>query len=332
MTLRRRDVLRGALAIGAGSIATRAKWAWAAGVVPFAPGDIFATCTLLDDPSDDHRGRGRIIHYDANLALKNTLWLDDTTHLLQGPRFSPQQVLFAFDAFAHKVVRFAVDGSRLPNLVEAPARAFGSAAFATDGRFFLGETLVGTGSRLPLKTTLPTMPGSTRLGDGHVFEFDANGKLRREHATPTHGGMAGFQGVSSLALAPDGRTLVYVSETGPKIFAWDVATGTSLPDIASFPDSSRKFYFDVRFDEIGSLYALAGGALEIYDLRSRTLRRSIALPGFGWASMSTPRSGNILLANFFSGEIAKLDLATGAVLQKAQTNAPKALSGIAQLP
>jgi WD40 repeat protein len=331
VTLRRRDVLRGALAIGAGSIATRAQRVWAAKVVPFAPGDIFATCTLLDDPNDDHRGRGRIIHYDTNLAIKNTLWLDDTTHLLQGPRFSPQQVLFAFDAFAYKVVRFAVDGSRLPNLVEAPARAFGSVAFAADGRFFLGETLVGTGSRLPLKTTLPTMPGSARLGDGHVFEFDSNGKSKREHATPTHGGMAGFQGVSSLALAPDGRTLVYVSETGPKIFAWDVATGTSLPDIANFPDSSRKFYFDVRFDEVGTLYALAGGTLEIYDLRSRALRRSIALSGFGWASMSTPRSGNILLANFFSGEIAKLDLATGAVLQKAQTNAPKALSGIAQL-
>ena len=37
---------------------------------PFGPGDVFAGATLLNDPDDDHAGRGRIIQYDAGLNEK----------------------------------------------------------------------------------------------------------------------------------------------------------------------------------------------------------------------------------------------------------------------
>ncbi len=39
----------------------------------FQPGDVFVSCTWLNDEADDHRGWGRIIQYDADLNEKGVL-------------------------------------------------------------------------------------------------------------------------------------------------------------------------------------------------------------------------------------------------------------------
>ncbi|MCU0759687.1 MAG: hypothetical protein MUF07_10915 [Steroidobacteraceae bacterium] len=300
-------------------------------VVPFAAGDVVVGCTLLDDPKDDHRGRGRLLHYDGELQLKNTLWLDDTTHIVQGTRFGPDGTLWAFDTFAYKIVRFARDGRRLPNFAGAPARSFANVVFAPDGRFFMGENYVGEKSRVPLRTTLPFMPGTRRLGDGHLFEFSPQAKLLREHATRVHGGMGGFQALTSAALVPpDARRIVYTSESGPKIFQYDLVERRQLPELASFDEKSGKLFFDVAFDREGRLLVVNGRGVEAYDLQGKALR-SWTLPGFGWASMSPPaRGAHVFVTNFFTGELAKLDLASGQVLAKADTGVRRSLSGAAE--
>jgi len=300
-------------------------------VVPFARGDVIVGCTLLDDPKDDHRGRGRLLHYDGALQLKNTLWLDDTTHIVQGTRFAPDGTLWAFDTFAYRIVRFAKHGKRLPNFTGAPARGFANIVFAPDGRFFLGENYVGGKSRVPLRTTLPFMPGTQRFGDGHLFEFSRAGKLLREHATTVHGGMGGFQALTSAALVPpDGRRVVYTSESGPKIFQYDLAARRQLPNLVDLDEKSGRFFFDVAFDREGRLLVVTGRGVEAFDLQGKSLR-SYTLPGFGWASMSPPTTGNhVFVTNFFSGEIAKLDLASGAVLAKVETGGRRSLSGAAE--
>ncbi len=305
----------------------------AAPAVPFARGDVVVGCTLLDDPNDDHRGRGRILHYDAQLQLKHTLWLDDTTHIVQGTRFGPDRSLWAFDTFAYKIVRFAPDGRRLPNFDGAPARGFANVCFAPDGRFFLGENYVGEKSKVPLRTTLPFMPGTRRFGDGHLFEFSPQGKLLREHATRVHGGMGGFQALTSAALVPpDARRIVYTSESGPKIFQYDLVERRQLPDLVSFEENKGKMFFDVAFDRAGRLLVVNGLGIDAYDLDGR-LTRSYPLGSFGWASMSVPVAGSHVYAtNFFSGQVAKLDLGSGAVLARAETGIRKSLSGAAEFP
>ncbi len=303
----------------------------AGAVVPFAPGDVVAGCTLLNDPDDDHRGRGRILHYDANLALKNTLWLEDTTHIVQGVRFGPDGTLWAFDGFAYKIARFGRDGRRRPNFVPVPARSFAHVTFARDGRFYMGENLVGEKSRVALHTTLPFVPGTKRLGDGHLFEFSAKGKLLREHATAVHGGMGGFQGLTSSVLSPDEKTLFYTSESGPKIFRYDLVARRQLPDLVSFEENKGKFFFDVAIDADGRLLVVTGMGIDAYDLGGRLLR-SYPLGSFGWASMSAPsKSGHVYATNFFSGELARLDLASGKVTARADAGIRKSLSGVAEL-
>jgi sugar lactone lactonase YvrE len=301
--------------------------------VPFARGDVVVGCTLLNDPKDDHRGRGRILHYDAQLKLKNTLWLDDTTHIVQGTRFDPDGSLWAFDTFAYKIVRFARDGRRLPNFAGAPARGFANVCFAPDGRFFLGENYVGEKSRVPLRTTLPFMPGTRRFGDGHLFEFSPQGKLLREHATRVHGGMGGFQALTSAALVPsDATRIVYTSESGPKIFQYDLAARRQMPDLVSFDEKSGKFYFDVAFDREGRLLVVTGRGVDAFDLQGRLLR-SYPLEGFGWASMSPLATGDhVYVTNFFTGGIARLDLKGGTVTATAETGGRRSLSGAAEFP
>jgi sugar lactone lactonase YvrE len=334
MSWRRRDVLS---ALGALPLAARAARQSASAPAPaaaakplaFAPGDVDFCCTLLNDPADDHRGRGRILHYDRNLKLRNTIWLDDTTHIVQGVRFGPDRTLWAFDAFAYRIARFAPDGRRLPDFKGAPARSFAHVTFHPDGRYFMGENFVGEKSRVPLRTTLPFMPGTKRLGDGHLFEFDARGRLLREHATRVHGGMGGFQGLNSSAITPDGKSIVYTSESGPKVFRWDLVQRRQLPNVLDHEDNKGQFYFDLAFDGAQRLLVVAGTRIDAIDLSGRVLR-SYALPKFGWASMSAPTANHVYVTNFFTGDIVKLDLASGAILAQANVGILKSLSGVAE--
>ena len=300
-------------------------------IVPFAPGDVAVGCTLLNSSSDDHRGQGRILHFDGALQLKNTIVLDDTTHIVEGLKFAPDKTLWAFDCFAYKIARVGASGRRMPNFA-APARSFACIDWATDGSLYLGEKLVGSESKLPLHTTLPFMPGTQRFGDGHLFKFSRKGKLLKEYSTPVHGGMGGFQGLTSLALAADGKSIYYTSESGPRLMHFDLAGDQALPDVLSFAEKTNNFFFDVQFDRAGRLLAVRGARVEALDPNGKVLQ-TYPLAGFGWASMSKPvTDSHFYVTNFFSGEIAKIDLRTGAVLASAMTGVHKSLSGPAEFP
>ncbi len=329
--LTRRDALLG---LGALPLAAQLRAQESANrPLPFAAGDVVVGCTLLNDPQNDHKGRGRLLHYSNALQLRNTIWLDDTTHIVQGMRFGPDRTLWAFDTFVYKIVRFGPDGRRRPNFAAAPARSFGHVSFAPDGRFYLGENYVGEKSRVPLRTTLPLMPGTKRLGDGHLFEFSPKGKLVRELATRTHGGMGGFQGLTSSAIAPDGKSVYYTSESGPTIFRYDLVNRRQLPDLVTFAENSGQFFFDVAFDAAGRLLAVRGQGVDVFDATTGAKLRSYPLKSFGWASMSVPVAGShVFVANFFSGELARLDLASGEVTARADTGIKKSLAGVAEFP
>ena len=64
---------------------------------PFTRGDIFLGLTELDDPLDDHAGRGRILQYDSQMRLKGTLWTRGGSHLVGGLAFDRNGLLWAFN-------------------------------------------------------------------------------------------------------------------------------------------------------------------------------------------------------------------------------------------
>ena len=298
----------------------------------FSPGDVFAGATLLNDPDDDHAGRGRIIQYDAGLNEKGVLWIDDSTHLVGGLKFDPDGVLWAFDSNAHLVIRIGADGRRLPHM-EFARRSFSNVNFGPEGQIYLSEHMVGSESRLPLQTVLARMPGSDRFGDGHVFEYTQQGELVAEHATETHGGMGGFLGVTHSTLAPDGRTLVYVSETGKRIMRFDLQASRQQSDVLNLPDEDRAaMCFAVGYARDGALLHMRGNAVEVLSERGDRLRE-LPIPGFGWATMCVSADGeHVLGGNFFTGEIVRMSLESGEITAGANVGVERSLAGIAEFP
>ncbi len=299
---------------------------------PFAPGDVFVGSTVLDNPKDDHAGRGRILQYDSNLQLKGTLWLKETGHLVGGLKFDPKGRLWAFDSQEFHVFIIARDGS--VTVRDFPKRAFSHVNFASDGTFLLGEHVAGSAVKPEIAarmgTTIPHMPGGDRFGDGHVFRFREDGTLVKEYATQVHGGMGGFLGVTMSALSPDGSTLVYCSETGPRLMRYDLANDRQLPDLIAFPEGQREMFFAMVYDRAGRLIVLRGARIDAVDTEGKTTK-SWPLEGFGWATIELSHDGrHAYVGNFFNGEIAKLDLETGAKVASANVGQAKSLAGIAE--
>jgi sugar lactone lactonase YvrE len=303
---------------------------------PFAKGDIFAAVTQLNNPNDDHAGRGRIIQYDAAGYEKGVLWLKDTTHLVGGLKFDSHGVLWAFDSQSFAVINVLPSG-QVVRRNEFPRRPFSHVNFAADGTLYLAEHVVGNSIKpeiaARMHTQLPLMPGSDRFGDGHVWHFKTDGKLIKEYATQTHGGMGGFLGVTMSALSPDGSTLVYCSETGPRLMRYDLKNDRQLPDLQSFQAVTQgppAMFFGMEFAADGTLYVLRGASIEVVSDSGQTVRQ-IPLPGFGWAIMDITTDGKYAyVGSFFSGEILKIELASGSQLGSIKTGGVKALAGVVE--
>ena len=303
------------------------------GFESFARGDVFAAATQLNNASDDHAGQGRIIQYDASLKEKAVLTTPLTTHLITGLKFDAQGRLWAFDSQAFVI--FTIDGRGHIEPRRFDQRPFSNVNFLADGGVLLGEHLVGSQVKPEIAarmgTKLPHMPGSERFGDGHVFRYSAAGKLVREYATQTHGGMGGFLGVTMSALSPDESTLYYVSETGPRLMRYDLKNDRQLPDLVSYPEGQREMFFGVAFARDGSLLVSRGARIDALDPADGKVRRSYPLEGFGWATIAPSGDGRSILAgNFFSGELIRIDADSGVKLASVNVGVARSLAGIAE--
>lgn len=309
---------------------------------PFAHGDIFAGATLLDNPEDDHAGPGRIIQYDSDLNEKGVLWTEGTTHLVGGLKFGPDGNLWAFDSNAHCVLRVSPDGQQLPE-IDFADRSFSHCNFAPDGTVLMGEHLVGDGSNFPafmgdfadLGTTLTKIPGEEVFGHGHIFRFTMEGDLVKEYQNEVHGGMTGFLGCTTASLAADGKTLVYSSETGPRIMQYDVEADRQLPDLVTLTPESRQMVLVAKHRPDGTLLMVKAASRTEFVLVQINAQgeelKTYELPGPGWAIIEPSLDEDvILIGNFFTGTVAKYDLGQGKVIAQTDVGVQRSLAGIAQ--
>jgi hypothetical protein len=89
-------------------------------------------------------------------------------------------------------------------------------------------------------------------------------------------------------------------------------------------------FFAMDFGPDGTLYVLRGGNIHVVDAAGQTTRQ-IPLEGFGWALLDVAQDGRHAFASsFFTGEVVKVDLASGAKLGSIQAGAAKAVAGLVE--
>jgi len=301
---------------------------------PFAPGDVFVGSTVLDGAADDHAGRGRILQYDSHLRKKGVLWVEHTTHLVGGLEFDRDGRLWAFDSQAFVVLTISRDG-RVQRR-DFGLRPFSNVNFASDGTLYLAEHVCGSSIKAEIQarmgTRLAKMPGSERFGDGHVWQFTPDGTLLRELPTQVHGGIGGFMGVTMSALSPDEATLVYCSETGPRLMRYDLENARQLPDLQCVPEGEREMFFAMDYGPRGRLYVSRGHRIDLVSAAGRTMV-SYPLDGTGWVTVRASSDGrHLYVGNFFSGKVVKMAVDSGEWVAVADTGVERSLAGIAEYP
>jgi len=300
---------------------------------PFAPGDVFVAATVMDDPDDDHRGTGRILQFDAQFKPKGVLWIEETTHKIGGLTFAPDGTLWGFAQIGWQVVEVGSNGKLKP-LRSFGTRSFSNVNFRPDGSFYMAEHLVGSNRKISFNTTeFAYMPFTTRIGDGHIFHFSADGRVLAEYDNEVHGGVAGIHGATNVVVSQDGTRAAYISETGNRLMHYDLAKRKQLPDLAVYsPDTGGPpmVLFMTGLPD-GRLLVATGASLLVVDPDSGKTLQTIDVGSSGWAAVNPAmEAGQVLLGNFFTGEFLRLRLADGEVLARGTINEQRSLSGIAQ--
>jgi DNA-binding beta-propeller fold protein YncE len=149
--------------------------------------------------------------------------------------------------------------------------------------------------------------------------------------------MPGFLGVTSSTLAPDGKTLVYNSELGNRLFRYDLEADEQLPDLITYPPETGDMAMTSIFQSDGTLLYIKanfreGFFLQIIDQKGNVVRTYDPMDR-GAAGLGTSIDGkHAFIGNFFTGTVSKLDLETGEVVAQADTSVQRSLAGIAQYP
>lgn len=283
---------------------------------PFAQGDIFIAATALHAGARYPTGDSAVLQLDADWRPK-ALARTGRVGLVSGLALGPDRALWVFDPQARSVDRFAPDG-RLIAPPELPARPFGSAVATRDGGLIMGEHLCG--------------PSGPFAGEGKAVAIGPDGAVRAVFDTEWNGGVGGFLGVTHIALSRDERTLFHVSETGPHLYAHDLASNRRLGAIHTRTDPPPMLFGLATLPDDDLMVATGSGVRRISP--SGEVRRDYALPtGRGWANVvARPDRATIWVLDFILGRVAELDPATGAVGRIAELGLAQSLSTLVEIP
>ena len=309
---------------------------------PFTPGDVFLGLTDLDDPSDDHKGPGRIVQLDANLKKKGELWTEGGEHLVGGLNFGPDGLLWAFNDLSVLHVDPKTGRQRSLSTKFRP-RVYRSASYGADGSIYLGEHMLakdpppGIETRTTIK--FARLPDTGWLGHGQIHKYDRDWNLVREWDVDHAPELTGFKGVTHHTLHPSGRFITYTAETSKRIMRFDVVTEQQMPDLVTYGGDNPRdgnWVIALRYLPDGKLLATRSKTMDLIDEQGRTLREYSLGDSYGWAEVMPTRDPRyVLLANIWTGIAGRYDLERGefvATIDTGFTAPRRSLAGIAEYP
>lgn len=307
---------------------------------PFEPGDILVGCTLLNDPTDDHAGEGRILQYDAGFRPKGELWTEGGHHLVGGLQFDRNGLLWAFND--HAVIHVDPRTGRQLPLANFPPRAFYSAGFARDGSVYLGEHRYArdppTGIDKFSTMKMARTPDTGVLGYGNIYKFNAAWELQQQFAVEKVPEFLGFKGVTHMSLHPGDRFITYTTETTRRILRYDVIHDRQMPDLFTCTGESvpRKgpYVAAVEYLPDGRLLATQGESMVALDAEGKVLREYQFEGPAGWSHIEACSDGeHVLVSNIWQGVVIRLHLESGRIVGRLDTGfkAPiRCVAGIAE--
>ncbi|WP_101760084.1 hypothetical protein [Oceanicoccus sp. KOV_DT_Chl] len=289
-------------------------------IKPFAKGDVFVSCTWLDNEEDDHRGLGRIIQYDADLNEKGVLWTNDTEHFVVGIKFDRNNVLWGFDMHSHKVIHIDSTGIQRPTHHFAD-RAFGSAHFATNGDIYLGEYLIG--EKIHGGTTSKKLPGSNILGYGNLHHFNNDWEFIEELTIDNYPELTGFKGFTHGSLHPSEEFITYTAETSKCLHRYNIQQKCQMSPLALIEGGSiydKNWFIAMHYLRSGKLIVTRGCHYEVLDETGKIIDK-VELGRYGWAQITaTADERYIYSANVWTGEVCKVDPQKSKVIRMVETS------------
>jgi outer membrane protein assembly factor BamB len=235
------------------------------------------------------------------------------------------------------------DGTLRATLVPRVAGWGEGMAFDRDGNLYLAhwraDALGASGNTVEMFSPLGVSQGSVGRGyncDPHAIVFDSTGH-RYVGQTGCRRSLLKFvtwetspiefmpaednQGVFWIDLAPDDCTMFYTSY-GPNVKRFDTCAGIQLGDfnVSPLPGGAAQ---DLRVLPDGGVLVSSGQVIARLDAAG-VLVRTYAVPGEAalWAGLDLVGDGTFWAANYYSSNVYKFDLATGATLAQFNTGTP----------
>ena len=303
---------------------------------PFDIGDIFLSCTYLNNPDDDHMGEGRILQFDKHWRPKGTLYTDSTRYFIVGCKIGPDGTLWAFDCHDHIVLQISPAGEETS--AWDCGRSFGSVNWDPDGNLWFGEYFIGT--EIWQGTSAKLLDDGT-LGAGNLYKYSPELELLETHEVDNAPEPTNFKGVTHASLHPDGEILTYTTETSRRLMRYDIRQGRQLEDLDGHPDADpndredRRWFIAMSYLDDGRLLCTVAQGLRIYSAEGKAIK-DIPLPGYGWAQITPDVDQRFALAaNVWTGMAARIDLDKGEMVESIDVGftAPhRSLAGVAVYP
>jgi len=292
--------------------------------VPFEPGDILIASTDVDDSNIDLRrltGAGRILHFDHDFQLKNTLWTDQVG-LVVGIGLDPETGnLYTADPHNQNIVAFDAEGTRIGAVDGLPKRPFGSIAFDEAGRVLLGVH------------SARQAPPEDAYGEAKLFVWAPKTHNIDGYTPEIDGGRTGWHCLTSLTYDSSSSLLYYASEGGRRVSRFNVATGEQESDYILFDEDDTARTYGLGLLANGDMLMATGdGACRLTPEGERVQSYDVSIDK-GWTriSMLSPDADTFYLNNFLEGILQRRDVNSGEVLAEFDIERKCSLCGVAEV-
>ena len=242
-------------------------------------------------------GDGSVKQFDPTGTLKNTLVGSPSTYTT-GMAFDSAGNLYVSDFSAGNIDKYDSNGNFLGTFVSGLTGNPESLAFDSAGNLYIG-----------------------RADGPEVLKYDSAGTFLTSFAIT-----AGPRGSDWIDLAADQCTLFYTSE-GDLIRRFDVCTNTQLADFATLPSGEA---YALRIRPNGDVIVAATSVA--YRLNSSgVLQQTYTIPGASllFGMNLDPDGTTFWTGDLSSGDVNRVNIATGAIVTTFNSAPPVALGGLA---